>query len=468
MKKLLLSLLILITLGACQTKNSTSSEADPAMDSLRREVATETMRAWQAYKQYAWGHDALKPLSKSYEDWYSKPLYISPIDAYSTLAMMGFNNETRLVEQYVVDSLNFNKDIYAKVFEVNIRILGGLLSMYETTRDQKILDKARDFGDRLLPAFATPTGIPTYWVNLSTGKTQGDTVNVAEAGSYLMEFGLLSYYTTNPKYYQAAKKASLAIYTRRSPIGLPGSVINVQTGEWISTVSHLCAGVDSYYEYLYKAYLLTGDQDLMKIWIESIGSINQYLAEEHNGRLWYGRADMYSGLKVNAVVTLYDAFFPAILVLSGDTARAIRLQQSWNWLWNKHGLEPMAYNYLADSITYPVYDLNPEIVESAAYLYHFTGDTTYRNMAVNYWASIKKFCRDEVAFHSVENVTTMQPRDYMPTFFFAETMKYLYIAFSERQTPHFFNSLLFTTEAHTFPITSFDQKLMKERLGLER
>lgn len=468
MKKFITPILILATLWSCQPKKTPFSDADRAVDSLRHEVATETLRAWQAYKQYAWGHDALKPLSKSHEDWYSQPLYISPIDAYSTLAMMGFTDETRLIEQYVTDSLNFDKDIYAKVFEVNIRILGGLLSMYETSRNKVILEKARDFGDRLLPAFATPTGIPTYWVNLSTGQTKGDTVNVAEAGSYLMEFALLSYYTANPTYYQAAKKATIAIYTRRSPIGLPGSVINVQTGEWVSTVSHLCAGVDSYYEYLYKAFILTGDLDLIKIWHESIGVINQYLAEEHNGRLWYGRADMYSGMKVNAAVTLYDAFFPAVLVLSGDTAGAARLQRSWNWLWNQNGLEPMGYNYLADSITYPGYDLNPEIVESAAYLYHFTGDTAYRNMAVNYWTNLKKYCRDEVAFHSVENVTTMRSRDYMPTFFFAETLKYFYIAFSERHLPHVFNAMLFTTEAHPFPVTSFDQRLMKERLRLER
>lgn len=175
-------------------------------DALAREVVDETLRSWQAYKKYAWGHDALAPLSKSHTDWYEEPLYISPIDAYSTLFLMGLKQQAQEIEQYVVDSLNFDKNIDAKIFEVNIRILGGLLSMYELSGNPKVLEKAVDFADRMLPAFDTQTGIPKYWVNLKTGVARGDTVNVAEAGTYTFEMGILSYYTKDPKYYQAGKK----------------------------------------------------------------------------------------------------------------------------------------------------------------------------------------------------------------------------------------------------------------------
>jgi len=105
--------------------------------------------------------------------------------------------------------------------------------MYELSGNPGILAKAVDFADRMLPAFNTKTGIPTYWVNLKTGIARGDTVNVAEAATYTMEMGILSYYTKDPKYYQAGKKATKAIFDRRSKIGLIGDVINVQTGEWV-------------------------------------------------------------------------------------------------------------------------------------------------------------------------------------------------------------------------------------------
>ncbi|MDQ6652872.1 MAG: glycoside hydrolase family 47 protein, partial [Acidobacteriota bacterium] len=36
---------------------------------LAAEVRSEFLHAWRGYKKYAWGHDDLKPLSKSYHDW---------------------------------------------------------------------------------------------------------------------------------------------------------------------------------------------------------------------------------------------------------------------------------------------------------------------------------------------------------------------------------------------------------------
>ena len=343
--KYLLVLLVVLTSWSCEEKKEKKEEVpvitnpEPTeADILSGQVVKETQRSWNAYKQYAWGHDVLTPISKSYSDWYSKPLYISPIDAYSTLFLMGLKEEAKEIENYVVDSLDFDMDINAKIFEVNIRILGGLLSMYELSGNEKVLAKAQDFADRMLPAFNTKTGIPTYWVNLKTGETKGDTVNVAEAASYTLEMGILSYYTQDPKYYQAGKKASLAVYERRSDLGLIGEIIDVNTGAWVSTQSHLCAGVDSYYEYLYKSFSLFGDPELGEMWNQSIAMIQTYIKDEYDGKLWYGRADMNTGEKVSSVITLYDAFFPAILALSGDLVRAkkpakhlgLALEQIWS------------------------------------------------------------------------------------------------------------------------------------------
>ncbi|MCB2207127.1 MAG: glycoside hydrolase family 47 protein [Bacteroidetes bacterium] len=470
MKRIIPILFLFALLSSCQDINKNKSKENKnqlTIDSLSLEIMNETQRSWNAYKQYAWGHDALAPLSKSYSDWYEEPLYISTIDAYSTLYLMGLKEEAKEIENYVVDSLDFDKNIDAKIFEVNIRILGGLLAMYELSENPLVLEKARDFADRMMPAFDTKTGIPKYWVNLHSGITRGDTVNVAEAATYTMEMGILSYYTQDPKYYKAGKKATLAIYKRRSPIGLIGDVIDVESGEWISEQSHICAGVDSYYEYLYKSYLLFGDEELGRIWRESVANIQSYLAEEYDGRLWYGRVDMNTGKQVSSVITLYDAFFPAILALSGDTIRAIKLQQTWNWLWNQYGLEPMVYDYKKGTPNYPAYDLNPEIIESAYYLYQITGDSAYYNMNLNFWSDIKHYCRTDVAYTSVANVETMEKKDYMPTFFFAETLKYFYLTFSHDQNQFNFDEYVFNTEAHPFRRSNFDQEKAKAHLGFE-
>jgi len=465
MKNLILILVTALILTSCSNENEPPEKVVLPLPPLAREVVDETLRSWQSYKKYAWGHDVLAPLSKSYKDWYEEPLYISPIDAYSTLTLLGLKDEAREIEDYVVDSLDFDIDIDAKIFEVNIRILGGLLAMYESSQNPRVLDKARDFADRMLPAFDTETGIPKYWVNLKTGIARGDTVNVAEAATYTLEMGILSYYTQDPKYYQAGKKATLAVYNRRSSIGLIGDVIDVETGEWVSEQSHICAGVDSYYEYLYKSYLLFGDPDLGKIWEESVERIHKFIAEDYEEKLWYGRVNMHTGKPESAVITLYDAFFPAILAISGDIPRAERLHHTWDWLWNKYGLEPMVYDFKKGTPNYPAYDLNPEIIESAYYLYHITGDSTYYRRNAQYWSDLKTHCRTDIAFTSVEDVETMKQKDYMPTFFFAETLKYLYLTFSQGQGDFDFDEYVFTTEAHPFKRRSFDKTTASERLG---
>ncbi|MBK6903610.1 MAG: glycoside hydrolase family 47 protein [Saprospirales bacterium] len=300
--------LLALLLVSCQPGESPATEKGPGP--LAEQVKAETQRSWAAYKQYAWGSDVLLPISKKAENWYEEPLYISPIDAYSTLKVMGLDEEAAEIERYLIDSISFDKDIFVKVFEVNIRVLGGLLAMYQYTENEQVLQKAVDFGNRLLPAFNSPTGVPYYWVNLKTGAVKGQEVNVAEAGTYLLELGILSHFSGNPVYYQKAKDADKALFERRSKLGLIGEVIDVETGEWKNTSSHICAGIDSYYEYLYKAWVLFQDPELKVMWDESIAAVHAHIPETKDSLLWYGRVDMHTGARLSSVVTLYDAFFP--------------------------------------------------------------------------------------------------------------------------------------------------------------
>jgi mannosidase alpha-like ER degradation enhancer 1/mannosidase alpha-like ER degradation enhancer 2 len=481
MRSVIFAILAVLFILSCQNKPKSSPEIAEALDTinLAEDVKAEFIRSWEGYKKYAWPHDVLLPVSGGFKDWYEEPLYISPIDAYSTMKVMGLDDYAKEVEVYITDSISWEKDLYVKTFEVNIRIMGGLLAMYEYTRDPKILAKAVDFGDRMLKAFDSPTGMPYYWFNLKTGETKGAKINIAEAASYMFEMGVLSYYSQDPKYYQAAKKANLAVWERVSDIHLVAELINVETGEWEHGTSHICAGIDSYYEYLLKAYQTFGDEDLKPIWEKSIHAVNTYLVEESDTSFWYKRVDMHTGqkktnlmyadndeIKEGGIVTLYDAFFPAVLALNGDFERAEKNQDTWDWLWNRYGLEPMIYDFDRAVPTYPVYDLNPEIIESAYYLYHYTGKEKFYTMVEQYWSDVKEYCATEIAFSSVEDVQTMEKKDYMPTFFFAETMKYFYLTFSMKEGVFNLDDYVFNTEAHPFKKANFDKEKAKVYLGL--
>ena len=410
-------------------------------------VRSEFLHAWNGYKQYAWGHDALRPLTKKPRDWYGTSLCMTPVDAYDVMVLMGLSSEARTTKQLILDSLSFNKNIEVQSFEITIRLLGGLLSAYELDGDKRFLDLAEDLGNRLLPVFNTPTGMPYRYVNLQTGKIRDSLNNPAEIGTSLLEFGTLSRLTGNPVYYQKAKSALVALYNRRSPIGLVGEWINVQTGSWVDSTSHIGGGIDSYYEYLFKAWCIFGDEDCKRMADESFKAVNKYVADTTFGGLWYGEVNMFSGKRTGTSFGSLEAFFPALLALSGDVKRAKALEESCFRMWTLCHIEPEELDYATMKVTAKQYHLRPEIIESAYYLFRLTGDPQYRKMGYTYFNDIVKYCRTDDAYAMLSDVTTKSKSDEMESFFFAETLKYLFLLFSPPETLNF-GRVIFNTEAH--------------------
>jgi mannosidase alpha-like ER degradation enhancer 2 len=425
------------------------AQSEPPIDraALRSQVRAEFLRSWKAYEEYAWGHDELRPLSKQPRDWYGQSLLMTPVDSLDTLLLMGFDAEAEKAKALIADRLSFDKDISVKVFEVTIRLLGGLLSGYQMTHDPRLLHLADDLGTRLLPAFNTPTGMPYMFVNLRTGKTSGERSNPAEIGTLILEFGTLSKLTHKPVYFQKAKHALVELYKRRSKIDLVGEEIDVETGAWVGKASHVGGGIDSYYEYLLKCSRLFGDKDCAAMWQTSIAALNKHLADEAPSGLWYGEVDMDSGKRTASEFGALHAFFPAVLVLGGDVKRGRRLEESCFRMWTLKGIEPEVIDYRTMAVKEPGYQLRPEIIESAYYLHHATHDGRYLVMGKTFFESIVAHCRTDDGFTTLKSVVTMEKGDLMPSYFLAETLKYLYLLFSPDSALDLDN-VVFNTEAH--------------------
>ena len=103
--------------------------------------------AWENYKKYAWGKDELMPVLKSYKDWMGLGLTI--FDSIDTLFIAGLMEEYYEAREFI-STVEFEVDKFANVFELNIRVLGGLLSSFQLTRDRMFLNKAKQLGDILL------------------------------------------------------------------------------------------------------------------------------------------------------------------------------------------------------------------------------------------------------------------------------------------------------------------------------
>lgn len=423
--------------------NSCSSEKEQYAERVKEAF----LKGWNAYHDYAWGMDAANPISKSGHNWYSKSLLMTPVDAYSTMCLMNLTEQKAEAKKLILDSLDFDCDMYVQQFEIAIRIMGGLLSAYQLDGDPRFLQLAEDLGKRMIPVFDSPTGMPYRLVNLHTGEVSGNVTNPCEIGSMLLEYGMLSKLTGNPEYYEKCKRGIVAVYERRGKTGLVGSNIDVETGEWTNRTSHISGGIDAYYEYLLKGWLLFNDQDLKDMWDEYKVAISKYLADDTETGFWYGYADMDSGERKDTRFCALDCFYGAVLCLDGDIETAKCLQESIFKMWNMYGVEPETIDYSDMTVLNGFYMVRPEAIEAAYYLWSFTGDKKYYEMGKTMFESIEKYCQVENGYVQIEDVRTMEKKDDLESFFFAETMKYCYLFFAPEGT-FSFDKYVLNTEAH--------------------
>jgi hypothetical protein len=116
-------------------------------------------------------------------------------------------------------------------------------------------------------------------------------------------------------------------------------------------------------------------------------------------------------------------------------------------MWQLRGLEPEVIDYRTMAIVAPGYPLRPEIIESAWYLRRATGDPAYLAMGQAFLDDLVAHTRTDAGFTVVTSVATMARGDLMPSYFLAETLKYLYLIFAPDDAVDL-GRVVFTTEAH--------------------
>jgi hypothetical protein len=97
----------------------------------------------------------------------------------------------------------------------------------------------------------------------------------------------------------------------------------------------------------------------------------------------------------------------------------------------------------------------PETVESLFYLWRATGDPKYREWGWLIFQAFEKYTRVEHGYASIDSVRHPQNpgyRDKMETFYLAETLKYLYLLFSDDDALLPLDKFVINTEAHPLPV----------------
>ncbi|KAK0400273.1 hypothetical protein QR680_003433 [Steinernema hermaphroditum] len=384
------------------------------------------------------------------------------IDTLDALVVFQNKSEFHRAVRLVIDTVSFEKNVTVQVFEATIRVVGSLLSAHMILTnensylgdysmpdyDGELLTMAHDIVLRMLPAFDnTLTGLPYPRVNLVNGVLPG-TINetcTAGAGSLILEFGVLSRLLDDSTFEILARKTNARLWNFRDKhTGLLGNVIDVQTGEWKGTLSGLGAGLDSFYEYMLKAYILFGDERDLKMYLDAQDQIWTHMRK---GRTQCRSGDGQPPIYVN--VDMRDG-----KVLDGMLDEAICFHALYYAVWKKYGALPERYNWHLKAPDVSFYPLRPEFIESTYLLYRATKSPFYLHVGREIMDSLNMYSRVRCGFATVHDVIEKSLEDRMESFFLSETSKYLYLLFDDANPVNKnYHRLLFTTEGHIFPIS---------------
>ncbi|KAK1422767.1 hypothetical protein QVD17_18053 [Tagetes erecta] len=376
------------------------------------------------------------------------------------------------------------------------------------------LENAKNLSDRLLKAFtSSPTAIPFSDVVLhdQTAHAAPDGLSsTSEATTLQLEFNYLSFLTGDPKYSSEAMKVLEHMKTLPKVEGLVPIYISPSSGEFSGSNIRLGSRGDSYYEYLIKVWLQQRQSNwtyLHDMYVEAMKGVKHLLVRKSkpNGLVFVGElpdgVDGSFSPKMDHLV----CFLPGTLALGATNGITKAKAMEENLLTfedlenlklaedlaktcfemyavTSTGLAPeIAYfhseGYSEDGLdggnktSEYIHDiiikhadrhnlLRPETVESFFILYRITGDSKYREWGWSIFEAFEKYTKvDSGGYSSLDDVTVLPPRrrDKMETFFLGETLKYLYLLFSDDSVIPL-TEYVFNTEAHPIPIFTKDKK----------
>ncbi|CAI4227896.1 unnamed protein product [Auanema sp. JU1783] len=438
--------------------------------------------AWNGYKKYAWGHDQLKPVSKSYSEWFDTGLTI--VDSIDTAIIMNLKEEVEEATNWIEHELSFEKDRFVNLFETSIRVLGGLLSAYHLTGNEVFKLKSVMIGDKLLNGFTqSKTAIPLSDVNLKTGAAKSpawsNEASLSEVTTLQLEFRDLSRITGNKTYEETAFKTSLHIHEIGCAKyeGLCEMYLIPTTGKFKEgTTVTFGARADSYYEYLYKQWLQTGKSVhwLQDDFVAAMNSMEEKLLRKSEPNQYSFVGELLGGNTYSPKMDHLVCFLAGTLADStrnGLPEKFLEIAKGlgracYAMYENPTGLGPEIAYYNMDKgqssdLSIKPLDahclLRPEAVEAWFYLYRTTGDKMYQEWGWNAFQAIEKYAKLPNGYSSVNSVKKIPVtyRDLMESFFPAETLKYLYLLFADEQSDIPLDKWVFNTEAHPLPIYSY-------------
>eukprot|EP00889_Picochlorum_renovo_P001144 jgi/Picre1/28174/NNA_003580.t1 len=463
-------------------KRPYASSGESNADLERMKGVKEAMKhAWKGYETYAWGSDELLPKSKRGKSGVLGSMNgfsgfaASIVDAMSTLHLMGLEAEFAHARDWVAENMTFATGATQQVsfFETTIRLLGGLLSAHDLSRDDMFLEKANDLGSRLVNAFAgTRSGILLNEARLPNTEAvySRNDVLLAEIGTNLVEFATLAARTGNETYRIRAEAGLRFLHAKYPDDPLLGTSVARNTGDVRDSMRSVGTRTDSYYEYLLKYWILGNKKDdhWRQRWEDSVDTaLEELKVTSKNGLYTFMGTKRSKNSAPDSSVTHLGCFYPgsvALGVISGavtgekaekylDFAKSMMHAcfQLYNATATGLGADEIFINMQTEEISNlnRPYLQRPEVVESMFYLWRATHDRMYRDWGWSVVEALNQYCKQEAGYSGLVNANVIPPMsdDSQQSWFLAETLKYLYLLFSDDGALNL-DEWVFNTEAH--------------------
>ncbi|KAH9810194.1 family 47 glycoside hydrolase [Melampsora americana] len=449
-------IIFLILFNSLSTIDGIKIQADHIRSGPDSQIRANRIRdlfkkGWSTYRAHAWGHDEIGALSLKPSDtrngWGA-----TLVDSLSTLQVMKLHKEYTEAIQHI-QSVDFTQTkTRVSVFESTIRYVGGLLSAYEGSArtDQILVTKATQLADQIMYAWQNMSILPFPQTNFTNQKpildSNGNITNIAEAGSLILEFYKLSKYSSNSTYFDKAEIAMKAII-KNQPIwpGLHSVWLDPIDARPIADSVTWGPAADSFYEYLNKYSLLTGNVDTsylthwalavdssIKNLIRTSAATSRPLSTSYNipffsssstintkERTFLASREPHGSLSYG--MTHLDCFVGGNFMLGGKMLKnqtivdyGLKLIETCadSYLSTRSGVGPEIFDFIdketrkstaSSGIDLKFYDehgympsegyyLRPEVIESVFYAYRITGDPIWQEIGWKMWTSIEECC----------------------------------------------------------------------------
>ncbi|KAF5377756.1 hypothetical protein D9757_008068 [Collybiopsis confluens] len=478
------------------------------------QVREAFIHSYKGYREHAFPADELAPISghnvTNFNGW-----QISMYDGLDTMWILGLTDYFDEAVQFIAGAnYTTNPKQYVPFFETVIRQLGGLLSAYALSGELVLLQKADELGGMLLPAFNTSSGFPMYAISTRTNATRpgwaGNTL-WAEALSNQLEYKYLAHLTGKPEYFEKAERCMELMYTANITDGLFPTRWDTRKGTPVNHQFSVGAFADSAHEYLLKQWLMTSRSEtkIKDLYLKASKSIIEHLLYITPNReiLYVTDAEMHEQFQQPHTGTTsasppnitsfpsanfehLSCFLPGLLALGAHTLDLSPSEKEIHsfaaeglgyscWLTyadTRSGLGPdvMSMETFQPNITEGLWLPRLEkwkeqgrrgrppglrepgpAVESFYILWRTTGNLAWRERGWSVFESIQKHAKTQLGYASVLDVDSSSEKipvkDEMPSYFLAETLKYLYLLFTDEEIIPL-DQFVFNTEAHPIPI----------------